>query len=86
MRGNKPRNGVAQCAFHALHVIDVILQFNMRIARGIHSPHGVVAGVQKEPGHVEMIDRLNHQSQSGVVDFAPGKAQICNQCFKSAAR
>ena len=54
----KPLQGVGQLPFHALHVIDVVLQLEIIRANLVEEGNRLSRAVQKESRNVVGIDRL----------------------------
>ena len=65
-----------QFAFHALHVIDVVLQAKIVLADLAEQRQRLVGAVQREAGNVVSVDRLDQQPDAGALQFARREAQI----------
>lgn len=74
----QPFNRRAHLTFHPLHMINVILQFDRRIARLIQNANAISRTIQKLSRHAVVIDWLNEQSQPGLTHLLSGKTQILN--------
>ena len=69
-------NGIGQFAFHALHMIDVVLQFEIGRADLIEERDGLRGAVQEEARNVVSVDRLREKSNARILQFRCGELQI----------
>ncbi len=72
-------NGRRQIAFHDLHVIDVVLQEQIRGTDVGHDVQRLGRAVDEEPGNVARVDRFEEQPDARIVEARRGAAQVCNQ-------
>ena len=71
----------SKIAFHDLHVIDVVLEVQVRHIRVMHDVEGLARIVQVETGNVARIDGLNQQLDIVLRQFLPRKLQVGNVGF-----
>ncbi len=68
-----------QLAFHALHVIDVVLQEQVVAAHLVHKGQRLRRAVQVKAGNVEGVDRLDQQTDAVGAKLPGGVTQVADQ-------
>ena len=81
----------SQVAFHDLHVIDVVLEQQIRQVGVMHDVEGLARIIQIEPGDVARIDGFDEQLQVLFCEFLAGELQVgdvslAHLVFADAAR
>ncbi|MCY1537389.1 hypothetical protein D9M68_728800 [compost metagenome] len=71
-------DGVAQLAFHALRVVDVVLQEHVVGAHFVHQGDGLARAVDEITRHVKRVDGLDQQRQAQLLRFGRGVAHIAH--------
>ena len=74
--GQEAFDGIGEFAFHALHMIDVVLQFEIGRAYFVEQTYGLRGAVQEEAWNVVSVDRLREKSNARVFQFRCGELQI----------
>src|SRR5207344_3102228 len=69
-------NGIGQFAFHALHMIDVVLQLEVGRAHFVEKTYGLGGAVQEEAWNVVSVNRLREKSNACILQFRCGELQI----------
>ena len=65
VRAAVPVARIGEVAFHDVHVVEVVLEKQVRHVRVVHDVEGLVRGVEIEAGDIAGVDRLDQ----------PGRAQ-----------